>query len=413
MLFNPRNVLVNGTITANLFVSSYVGTISTLQLSKSTDGTYALETIAVNNVTTDNPSWLHKDPNNGVLYCLNEGLTVPNGSISSFKIGGDGSLNLLGNVPTINGPVGSVLFNQGKTLAAAHYGGSGVSTHNVQPDGTLKHLQTLTFNMTGPGPVSDRQDKPHPHQAILDPSEQFIVVPDLGADLVRIFSIDPETALLTEQAPYKAPAAAGPRHGVFRQTESGDVYYYLVSELDNKITSFEVTYNTGKDLGLTLTKIDSHGIYGNRTTPAGAAAAACLLSPDGRHILTTSRNATILSLPQPPANPQNKTSLPSDTVQTWTINAESKDTPAGSLSFAQLSPSGGVYPRQMSLNQAGTLVAIALQQSARVVIVERDPESGLFGKFVADVQVGEFSTAASLGGQLTSVVWDEELQIQK
>lgn len=67
----------------------------------------------------------------------------------------------------------------------------------------------------------------------------------------------------------------------------------------------------------------------------------------------------------------------------------------------------------MSLNQAGTLVAIALQQSARVVIVERDPESGLFGKFVADVQVGEFSTAASLGGQLTSVVWDEELQIQK
>lgn len=120
MLFNPRNVLVNGTITANLFVSSYVGTISTLQLSKSTDGTYALETIAVNNVTTDNPSWLHKDPNNGVLYCLNEGLTVPNGSISSFKIGGDGSLNLLGNVPTINGPVGSVLFNQGKTLAAAH-----------------------------------------------------------------------------------------------------------------------------------------------------------------------------------------------------------------------------------------------------------------------------------------------------
>ncbi|KAA8571098.1 hypothetical protein EYC84_000451 [Monilinia fructicola] len=291
-------------------------------------GTYALETIAVNNVTTDNPSWLHKDPNNGVLYCLNEGLTVPNGSISSFKIGGDGSLNLLGNVPTINGPVGSVLFNQGKTLAAAHYGGSGVSTHNVQPDGTLKHLQTLTFNMTGPGPVSDRQDKPHPHQAILDPSEQFIVVPDLGADLVRIFSIDPETALLTEQAPYKAPAAAV--LVTVCSVKLSLVTCITISSRNstNKITSFEVTYNTGKDLGLTLTKIDSHGIYGNRTTPAGAAAAACLLSPDGRHILTTSRNATILSLPQPPANPQNKTSLPSDTVQTWTINAESKDTPS-------------------------------------------------------------------------------------
>lgn len=65
----------------------------------------------------------------------------------------------------------------------------------------------------------------------------------------------------------------------------------------------------------------------------------------------------------------------------------------------------------MSMNKAGTLVAVALQQSARVVIVERDCETGLFGRFVADVQVGEFSGVASLDGQITSVVWDEENSI--
>lgn len=120
MHFNPRNVFINGTITANLFVSSYIGTISTLQLSKSSNGSYSLNTLSVNNVTKDHPSWLHKDPNNGVLYCLNEGLNLNNGSISSFTIGDNGVLSLLGNGLTISGPVSSVLFNQGRTLAAAH-----------------------------------------------------------------------------------------------------------------------------------------------------------------------------------------------------------------------------------------------------------------------------------------------------
>ncbi|KAM0145082.1 hypothetical protein ACHAPC_002481 [Botrytis cinerea] len=120
MRFHARDVFVNGTITANLFVSSYIGTISTLQLSRSLNGSYALNTLSVNNVTTDNPSWLHKDPKNGILYCLNEGLSVQNGSISSFSVAGNGDLSLLGNGLTISGPVSSVLFNGGRNMAAAH-----------------------------------------------------------------------------------------------------------------------------------------------------------------------------------------------------------------------------------------------------------------------------------------------------
>ncbi|KAF7872764.1 uncharacterized protein EAF02_008835 [Botrytis sinoallii] len=410
MRFHPRDVFVNGTITANLFVSSYIGTISTLQLSRSLNGSYSLNTLSVNNVTTDNPSWLHKDPKNGILYCLNEGLSVTNGSISSFTVADDGTLTLLGNGLTISGPVSSVLFNEGKTMAAAHYNGASLTTHNIQADGTLSPLQTITFTMPGPGPDPlKRQLTPHPHEALLDPSEKYIIVPDLGADLVRVFSIDPATALLTELTPYTAPPASGPRHGVFHVTDSGDTYFYLVSELANTVSSFKVTYGEGSE-GLTFTNIDSHGIYGDKKTPEGAAAAECLLTPDGKHILTSSRNATILSLPQPPAHPLNSTALPSDTLQTWSINTASNGT-YGSLSFSQLFPSGGIYPRQMSMNKAGTLVAVALQQSARVVIVKRDVKTGLFGDFVADVQVGDFEGVAGLNGQVTSVVWDEVEEI--
>ncbi|ESZ95876.1 hypothetical protein SBOR_3689 [Sclerotinia borealis F-4128] len=412
MHFNPRNVFVNGAITANLFVSSYIGTISTLQLSKFPNGTYSLNTLSVNNITKDQPSWLHKDPNNDILYCLNEGFNLNNGSISSFKVKDDGSLSLLGNGLTISGPVSSILFDGGKSMAVAHYNGSSLTTHNIQADGTLSPLQTLTFTMSAPGPDPlGRQAFPHPHEALLDPTEDFIVVPDLGADLVRVFSIDHKTSLLTEQTPYKAPPASGPRHGAFHVTECGHTFFYLVSELANTIASYEVTYENSPKVGMTFTKIDNHGIYGNQTTPAGAAAAECLLTPDGRHIITSNRNATTLSIPQPPVHPINSTGLPSDALQTWSINTptpNSGNATLGSLSFSQLFPSGGIYPRQMAMNKAGTLVAVALQQSARVVIVSRDRTTGLFGEFVADVQVGTFEGVASLDGQITSVVWDEE-----
>lgn len=132
--------------------------------------------------------------------------------------------------------------------------------------------------MPGPGPDPlQRQLTPHPHEALLDPTEKYIIVPDLGADLVRVFSIDPATALLTEQTPYTAPPASGPRHGAFHVTDGGDTYFYLVSELANTVSSFKVTYGEGSE-GMTFTNIDTHGIYGDEKIPEGAAAAECLLT---------------------------------------------------------------------------------------------------------------------------------------
>ncbi|KAI9649666.1 hypothetical protein NHQ30_002247 [Ciborinia camelliae] len=409
MRFNPTNAFVKGTITSNLFVSSYVGTISTLQLAHYPNGTYSLNSISVNNVTTDNPSWLHKDPNNGILYCLNEGLSVDNGSISSFKVGEGGVLSLVDNVSTISGPVSSILFNGGKNLAAAHYTGSSLTTHTVEANGTLTPLQTLTFTLSTPGPYDlGKQLAPHPHEALIDPTEKFILVPDLGADLVRIFSIDAETALLTEQTPYKAPPGSGPRHGAFHVTESGRTFFYLVSELGNTVSSFEITYKNGTEPGMSFGLVDRHDIFGNETeVPKRSAAAECLITPDGKYILTSDRNATILAIPDPPAHPLNKNTHPTDTLQTWTINNDETESNFGSLSLAQIFPAGGHFPRQMSMNKEGTLVAVGLQRSARVVIVERNMTTGEFGQFVADIQIGEFTDADDTDGQITSVIWDE------
>lgn len=131
------------------------------------------------------------------------------------------------------------------------------------------------FELTATGPDPERQEAPHPHEVILDPTDTFIVVPDLGADLVRVFSIDKQTSFLTERDPYAVPAGSGPRHGTFLKTECGKTFFFLISELANTISSYEVTYC---DTGLNFTNVFVSGTYGGKPTPEGAAAAEAILS---------------------------------------------------------------------------------------------------------------------------------------
>jgi 6-phosphogluconolactonase (cycloisomerase 2 family) len=212
-------------------------------------------------------------------------------------------------------------------------------------------------------------------------------VPDLGADLVRVFSIDPKTSLLTAETPFIAPPGSGPRHGAFLETNC-ETYFFLVSELENTVASYKVTYGEKQ---LTFTEVYASGTYGPRATPVGAAAAEALLSLDQKYLLTSSRNDTLFEIPN--FDPSNHTNIPSDTLQVWKIDPET-----GKLTFEQLAPAGGSFPRQFSVNKKGTLAAVGLQSDSRVVIVERNVEDGKFGKFVAEIEIP---------GEITSVIWDE------
>ncbi len=58
------------------------------------------------------------------------------------------------------------------------------------------------------------------------------------------------------------------------------------------------------------------------------------------------------------------------------------------ITLVQIAPAGGLNPRGFSLNKAGNLVASALQDDNRVVVIERDVKTGLLGKIVAHAAVG-------------------------
>lgn len=109
---------------------------------------------------------------------------------------------------------------------------------------------------------------------MVDPTDSFVVFPDLGADLIRVFAINKTTSNLIELAPFHTPPGSGPRHGAFLSAQ-GKTYFFLVFELINTVKSYEVTYSAS---GLNFTEVFSSGIYYNILAPNGSAAAEAVIS---------------------------------------------------------------------------------------------------------------------------------------
>ncbi|KAJ9609499.1 hypothetical protein H2200_005826 [Cladophialophora chaetospira] len=381
----------------NLFVSSYSGNVTTLSLTE-TNGTVSLNSSFASSDCGPNPSWLTLDANRGLLFCLNEGLTAPNGSLSSFTVNPDGSLTHVQNQTTISGPVSGVIYGNPagrRAIALAHYTGSSVTSHLLDGNGQFHLGESFTYNLSQPGPDADRQDAPHPHEAILDPTGQYLLVPDLGVDLVRVYGIASNTLKLTELAPLEAPAGTGPRHAAFYNPynvagEGATTYFHLATELGGTIISYSVTYvpNGG---GLTFTQVAEINTLWLFNHDRINAPAGVLISPDNRFLLVSNRNSTLFSLPNPDSS--NSTQIPADSITTFELQKD------GSLVFVQLWPSGGLYPRQFSINPSGTLLAVGNQLSANVALLSRDPGTGLIGEPLARIP---------LDGNITCVVFDQQ-----
>lgn len=136
------------------------------------------------------------------------------------------------------------------------------------------------------------QAAPHPHQAVIDPTGRYIVTPDLGADLIRVFQISNSSNDLLEREPLKVKPGSGPRHAVFwthtahtasnhvqrHQGPNGvsrHIYLYVITELANTLTGYRVDYPDNG--GLTFTEVSTTTTFGNSPVPDGAAAAEIAL----------------------------------------------------------------------------------------------------------------------------------------
>ncbi|CAI7670920.1 unnamed protein product [Penicillium bialowiezense] len=382
-------LLVGQSAAQSLYAASYAGFVYSLSLGRA-NGTLGLDTRSQSRECGISPSWLMLDGAHNILYCLNEAIGASNGSITSFNTHGNGSLDAVDTLTVPAGPVMSAMYSAPgahghEFFAVAHYETSTVTTYSVDPiRGHFQQLQTFTYNMSAPGPNASRQDSPHPHGVTVDPTGRFVLVPDLGADLVRIFHINQVTGYLEPIDPYVAAPGSGPRHGTFWTPKGShgtdkNVYFYLVHELNNLLSGFRVSYS---ERGIHFSKFFEGSSFGNGTAPNGSKVAEIAISPENNHIVVSNR--------------LDNTFGPNDDSLAVFSCADASGMSFSEPRFLGLYPAYGSSVRGFDIAGRLGLIGIALEKSKKVAVAQWNKATGRPGRLLAEAQ---------FDGDIPAVAW--------
>ncbi|KAL4752285.1 hypothetical protein BDW72DRAFT_202506 [Aspergillus terricola var. indicus] len=359
-------------VSSRLYTASYDGKVTELYLSN-LGASYQLSVRTQTSGCGASPSWLMVDGENDIIYCLNESV---------------GGLNE--QLQTIVGPVASALYTTANAssrrfFAVAHYAGSTVTSYAVDPiSGLFNHSQTFSYTMSRPGPVPSRQEAHHPHGVVVDPTGNFVLVPDLGADLVRIYRINATTGHLEEQQPLTVTPGSGPRHAVFwSPKQSGAAHpqrsrFYLVTELDNGLRGYDVSYSGNG--AILFSQFYEENTYGGSVPPVESKAAEIAISPSNDRLVISNRGDATYG-------PRN------DSVALFSLPEQDQNR---TVLFQGLTPAYGAFPRHFQFSPDGSMLAIALQNSNKVAVAAWDRKKKVLGPLLSE---------ATLGGEVTAVVW--------
>lgn len=168
--------------------------------------------------------------------------------LSAFRISDDGRLTKLGQSVASGGlwPCHSSLLESTtpSRLLTSNYQGSTIASHRILPSGELEGRED-TISLVGQGdfgPHPSRQKQQHPHACTFDPTGTLLVVPDLGTDELRVYSIGKDSKLAPREAIKLAPGS-GPRHVLFDHRSDSSTVLYVMEELSNSISTLTVDYS--------------------------------------------------------------------------------------------------------------------------------------------------------------------------
>lgn len=294
-----------------------------------------------------NPSFLAIHPNRRVLYAVNEVTERAGqraGGVGAFSIAADGSLARLGDQSSQGaGPCYVSVDRSGRVVLVANYDGGSVALLPIARNGGLAPASSVDQHR-GHGPDAERQEAPHAHCIVSDPSNRFALAADLGLDRVMLYRLDAATGSLRriEDGDAVLAPGAGPRHIAFHPKLP---LVYVVGELDSTVTTLRFDANAGR-----LTTVDS-----SSSLPVGwrgkSYAADIHVAPAGDVLYVSNRGH--------------------DSIAVFSIDATS-----GALALVQTIATGGAWPRNFSLDPTGRWLLVANQNSNSIVVFARDPRSG-------------------------------------
>ena len=294
-----------------------------------------------------NPSFLAVDTDRSRLLCVNETAEFegkPGGSVSAFALNAEtGDLRLLNSCSTHGAdPCYLTIDSAGRFVLVANYTGGSLAVLPVHNDGSLGEATDVVQHKGSS--IKPRQEGPHAHSVVFDPSGRYAYAADLGLDRVMIYRFDDKQGKLIPAAPDWAPLkpGAGPRHLAFSPDGSG---VYVVNELDSTLTAFSVDRSTG---GLehrqTLSTLPP--AFAGENFPADIH-----IARSGRFVYASNRGH--------------------DSIAVFAVDAKK-----GEISLVQHEPTGGKWPRNFTIDPSGEYLLVANQRSDRITVFDINPESG-------------------------------------
>ncbi len=217
-----------------------------------------------------------------------------------------------------------------------------MSVFPVQRDGSLGEPADMK-QYQGSSVDRERQEGPHAHCVVLDPTNRFAYSCDLGTDKIMIFRFDPRDGkLLPNEQPWaQVKPGAGPRHLAF---SPGGKYVFVLNELHSTVTAFSRDPDRGTLQELqTLTTLPKD-FKGQNSS------ADIHVSLDGRFVYCSNRGH--------------------DSIAIFAIDTRGKLSPIGHESTR------GMTPRNFAIDPSGMFLLVANQKSDNIVVFRLDQKTG-------------------------------------
>lgn len=337
---NQRNARVYiGTYTWNESEGIYVYGLD------SSSGTLTYESVQTG---LENPTFLAIEPRRRYLYAVSEIHEYdeqPCGVVSAFGIDPTtGELNYLNRQPSGGAePCHLSVDATGKYVLVANYTGGSVAVFPIRENGELGEISDLVHH-EGFSVNKERQTSPHPHSVMIEPTNRYVFVPDLGIDRVMIYRLDLDNGQLipNTQAYVRVQAGAGPRHFDFHPSLK---FAYVINELDSTLTAFAYDESNGS-----LDEIQSVSTLPNDFEGVSHCADVHV-HPSGKFIYGSNRGH--------------------DSIAMFHIAEKS-----GLLTYLGCESTQGRTPRNFALDSAGTYLYAANHDSDNIVTFQIDEETG-------------------------------------
>ena len=295
----------------------------------------------------ESPSFLALHPSKQFLYAVTES---KEGTVSSFSIGSSGSLTKI-NTKSTNGsaPCDLEVNPTGQMLVVANYHSGSTIAYAITEDGSLSNPTTF-LNHEGSS-VHKRQKSSHAHSVDFTPSSGHVIVSDLGTDKVMTMEVNPTTATIRLSSEISLAPGSGPRHFAFHPSGK---FGYSLGELASTVTV--MSHVSGKLKTIETLSTLPDGFVGHNTT------AEIAVHSSGRFMYVSNRGH--------------------DSIAVFSV-----DTTSGRLSLTAVISSGGIRPRNFSIDPTGRYMLVAHRDSDNVVVFTIDQQTGVLRPTGSEIEI--------------------------